>query len=377
MRKLGCQRGGDVEGARHAKICVVSRVLVLFGGRSPEHSISCLSAHTVTRALTDAGHTVLTVGIRQDGRWTRSDVPVASGDALPKVGDGPTCSLVMRATGVALVTFTNDGDAIAASEPVDVVFPVLHGAGGEDGSIQGFCETVGVAYVGADVAASARGVDKVAMKQDFAAAGLPQVPFVPVTHRVFRDDADAVVRQIVTELPAPWFVKPACEGSSFGISRVEQAADLPAAITHAFTFGAKVIVEAGLTGARELEVGVIGSDDLNITGPGEIVSAHTFYDFSAKYLTASALHIPADVSDDVATQIRDIAATAYRAIGCRSFARVDFFYVDGELLINEINTIPGFTAHSMFPLLWAHENVPFAELVDQLVSAALATRKAG
>lgn len=349
----------------------MSRVLVVFGGRSHEHQISCLSAATVVHALNEAGHDVVTAGITRKGRWTDSDVPVAANGTLPEVAGGNTATLVAFREQVALVTFDEHDATMVRRQTVDVVFPVLHGAGGEDGTIQGLCETIGVPYVGADVAASTLGVDKVAMKQQFAHVGLPQVPFVAVTATQFAADPGPVCDTIVRQLDAPWFVKPACEGSSFGITRVTESNDLAAALTHAFQFGTKVIVEAGQDDAREIEVGVIGSEDIQVTAAGEIVSAHTFYDFDAKYVTASTLVIPADIDATIATQIRILAETAYRAIGCRGLARVDFFLAGTELLVNEINTIPGFTSQSMFPLLWAHEGWPFSQLVDRLITDAL------
>lgn len=344
---------------------------MLFGGRSHEHQISCLSAATVVAALNEAGHTVIPVGITREGRWTDSAVPNAPAGTLPEVTGGNTTALVTFPDGATLVTFDGDDTNIVNRQPIDVVFPVLHGAGGEDGTIQGLCETVGVAYVGADVAASTLGVDKVAMKHQFAQAGLPQVPFVAVTQQQFAKQRDTVLDTIVTTLNAPWFVKPACEGSSFGISRVVDSNELADAVAGAFRFGPKVIVEEGKDGAREIEVGVIGHDELNVTTPGEIVSAHTFYDFDAKYVTASTLVIPADIEPAIAAQIHTLAKQAYQAIGCRGLARVDFFLTDTQLLVNEINTIPGFTSQSMFPLLWAHEGRPFSRLVDRLIADAL------
>ncbi len=349
----------------------MSRILVVFGGRSHEHPISCLSAATVVDALITAGHDVVIVGITRQGRWSRQSVPQAKDTSLPHVNDdAPTATLARLKDGVHLLTFAHDDATVTSQEPVDVVFPVLHGIGGEDGTIQGLCDTLGVAYVGADVAASALGVDKVAMKQAFAARNLPQVAFVPVTKHQFVTGQSGIITTIETTLDGPWFVKPACEGSSFGITRVTDASALADAISHAFTFGEKVIVEAAVTNARELEVGVIGYDDVTVTTPGEIVSAHTFYDFDAKYVTTSTLTIPADIPQDLATKIRSLATVAYRAIGCRGMARVDFFYTGTELYVNEINTIPGFTAHSMFPLLWAHEGWTFSQLVDRLVNDA-------
>lgn len=346
----------------------------MFGGRSHEHQISCLSARTVVDAARAAGHTPVTVGVDRQGRFVRCDVPVAEPGLLPEVGDGPTATLVRTREQVDVVTFNDDG-TVTTAEPVDVAFAVMHGAGGEDGTIQGLFDTLGLPYVGANVAASALGVDKIAMKQQFAAAGLPQVPFVAVTRPAFTASPQTVVDEIARRLHAPWFVKPACEGSSFGISRIDDKNALDDAIRHAFTFGARVIVEEGVVGARELEVGVIGDADPEITVPGEIVSAHTFYDFDAKYTVSSTLNIPADVPESLVEQIKRLATVAYQAIGCTGLARVDFFLTGEKLLVNEINTIPGFTAHSMFPMLWAHEGMPFPQLVDRLISDALHAAK--
>lgn len=347
----------------------MSRVLVVFGGRSHEHQISCLSAATVVTGLATAGHTPVTVGVTRDGRWVRTDVPDAPAGTLPEVNDGPTATLVVTGDGVDVLTF-DDAGHVTAREPVDVAFAVMHGAGGEDGTIQGMFATLGLPYVGANVAASALGVDKIAMKRTFAAHGIPQTPFVGVTRHTFHTDPAATVTAITDTLAAPWFVKPACEGSSFGISRIDDPDQLAEAITHAFTFGADVIVEAAVMDARELEVGVLGSDTPEVTGPGEIVSAHTFYDFDAKYSVASQLIIPADVPPQQVAEIKRLAQVAYQAIGCTGFARVDFFLTGDTLLLNEINTIPGFTGHSMFPLLWAHEGMPVHELCDRLVRDA-------
>lgn len=352
----------------------MTRVLVLFGGRSAEHEVSCLSATSVLEVIDRDRYEVLTVGITKDGRWTLTDgVPPAAGPRqLPSVDpDGPTAALVGTRSGPQLVQLGDDGGRVASLGPIDVAFPVLHGPWGEDGTVQGMLATVGVPYVGADVTASSIGIDKGAMKAAFAAAGLPQLAYLTVHRTRWENEADDVLTDLLDRLPLPWFTKPARQGSSIGISKVSSIGELDAAMTAAFAYDDVVVVEQGLVGARELEVGVLGDSDIEVTRPGEIVPSHEFYDFEAKYLDTSELRIPADVPDEVVQRCVALARRAFRAIGCRGLARVDLFLdVDGELVVNEINTIPGFTPASMFPMLWAAEGVGYPELVDRLLSSA-------
>jgi D-alanine-D-alanine ligase len=353
---------------------VPTRVLLLYGGRSSEHQISCLSASSVLEVVDRDRYEVVSVGITRDGRWTLTDgvAPPREGEVLPEVDDdGPTVALVASRAGPMLVELDDDGGRVASHGRIDVAFPLLHGPWGEDGTIQGLLATVGVPYVGADVTASSIGIDKAAMKASFAAAGLPQGGYVAVHRGRWRGDRDGVLAELEAALPLPWFTKPARQGSSIGISKVKHVDQLDEAMDLALTYDDVVVVEEGLEFARELELGVLGRDDLDVTRPGEIVPSHEFYDFEAKYLDASELHIPADVPTELAGRLDELARTAYRAIGCRGMARVDFFLQrDGRLVINEINTIPGFTPLSMFPQLWAGEGVSYAQLVDRLLSSA-------
>lgn len=350
-------------------------VLVLFGGRSAEHEISCLSARNVVEALKQGPHHVTTVGITREGRWTLTDVPIAPGDGLPFVDDtGHTVGVVGTRKGPTLVVFPDDGESYEHS-PVDVCFPVLHGPYGEDGTVQGLLASVGVPYVGADVASSAIGVDKRQMKGAFAVAGLPQVAHTFVTRSNWERDSDKAVGEVERTLSYPVFTKPARQGSSIGISRCVDRDALIHGVGEALRHDRVVIVEAAVVGARELECGVLGNVDLDVTAPGEIVTAHEFYDFEGKYLDEGlVLRCPADVPDDVRDRCVEYAERAFRSIGARGMARVDLFYIeeDDQVLVNEINTIPGFTPASMFPRIWSAHGVDGPQLVDRLLRLAMA-----
>jgi D-alanine-D-alanine ligase len=353
----------------------VKRVVLLYGGRSSEHAISCLSARSVLAVIDRDRYEVLPVGITRVGRWTLTDgrIEPAPGERLPEVADdGPTVALVGTRRGPQLVQIDDDGDGgTRALGHVDVAFPLLHGPWGEDGTVQGLLATVGVPYVGADVTASSIGIDKAAMKATFAARGLPQLGYLAVHRARWQAAPEEVAQELAARLPAPWFIKPARQGSSIGISKVRDIAGLPVAMQAAYDHDEVVVIEEGLEGARELEVGVLGHERLEVTQVGEIVPSHEFYDFEAKYLDASELLIPADVPASVAERIDGLAREAFRAIGCRGLARVDFFARrDGEVVINEINTIPGFTPASMFPMLWAAAGLDYPELVDRLLRDA-------
>ncbi|MDP8930736.1 MAG: D-alanine--D-alanine ligase [Actinomycetota bacterium] len=357
------------------------RVLVLYGGRSSEHEVSCLSARSVLAALNADRYDVLPVGITREGRWVLTDGHSVApyGRALPEVsGDGTTVALVLGRKGPRLVHFDSDDHFEIVSE-VDVAFPVLHGPYGEDGTIQGLFATLGVPYVGADVTASSVGIDKRAMKSAFKARGLPQVPYLPVSCERWQQDRDAMVDELEAALRYPLFTKPARQGSSIGITKVRDRKTLEAGLEESFEYGRVAIVEEGIEGVREIEVGVIGNSELEVTKPGEVVPTREFYDFEAKYLDAPELVIPADLPDDVTGRVRDLALQAYQAIGCRGMARVDLFLRPAgcdatareEVCVNEINTIPGFTPNSMFPRLWQTQGVSYPELVDRLLGLAL------
>lgn len=352
------------------------RVAVLFGGRSSEHAISCVSAGSVLSVLDREAYDVVAVGITTDGRWVLTDEatqPLAIEDGvLPAVREGADVVLAHRTLEVR-----GARDVPAELLAVDVVFPVLHGPWGEDGTIQGLLETAGVPYVGSGVFASAAAMDKTRMKALFTAAGIAQTTYEVVTDRQWRTaPADVLAR--IRALGRPVFVKPARAGSSVGITRVQASHDLEAAVELARQHDPLVIVEAAVEGAREVECGVlVDADGVPCAAPAlaEIVvrEGHDFYDFEAKYLEDAAdLVVPADLDAEVAERVREVSLRAFDALGCEGLARCDVFVrPDGTVLINEVNTMPGFTPISMYPRVWAASGVPYADLVDRLVQDAL------
>ncbi len=355
---------------------------VVFGGRSSEHGVSCLTAADVIRALDPQRYEVVPVGITPDGRWV-----LESGDPhrfaitdgrLPEV-DGAGATVALRPADEGGLVVSEPGAVPRALGEVDVVLPLLHGPWGEDGTVQGLLEVAGVRYVGAGVLASAVGMDKEFMKLAFAAAGLPQLPYVVIRPGRWQREPGAV-RTDVAALGLPVFVKPARAGSSFGITRVDRSEDLEAAIAAAQAHDPKVIVESAALETREVECGVLAGaggarPEASVVGeiridPG---SGHAFYDFEAKYVDGSAgLQIPADLDAETADRIRRWAVDAFEAIDAEGLARVDFFVLpDGGVLVNELNTMPGFTPTSMFPQLWAASGLSYPALVDRLLRLAL------
>lgn len=352
------------------------RVAVVFGGRSSEHAISCISAGSVIAALDPERYDVVPVGIAADGRWVLESadpghLALGPGGELPSVTGDREIAL----TPSKGLVVTEPGDVPTVLGDVDVVFPVMHGPWGQDGTLQGLLEMAGVRYVGAGVLSSAVGTDKHFMKQLFLAAGLPVLPYVLVRPRQWEQDP-AAIREAVEALDYPVFVKPARAGSSFGITRVDAAVDLDAAIEEARRFDPKVLVEAAATNAREVEIGVLQGLDGGGPETSEIAeitvgSEHAFYDFEAKYLEES-FRIPASLNDDVTTQVRELATRAFEALDVEGLARVDFFVLkDNRVVLNEVETMPGFTATSMFPLLWQASGLTYPELVERLVQLAL------
>ncbi|MBW3663485.1 MAG: D-alanine--D-alanine ligase [Actinobacteria bacterium] len=348
------------------------RVLILYGGRSSEHEVSCLSARSVLNAIDRDRYEVVPVGITRAGRWVLTDgtIEPRPGHPLPEVEDvGDTVALVRSRSGANLVRFV--GDEVETVGAIDVAFPVLHGPYGEDGTVQGQLATVDVPYVGADVTASSVGIDKRAMKLAFKARGLPQVPFLAVRIERWQAERGALLDEIEGAIGYPLFTKPARQGSSIGISKVGDREELASGLEEAFGYDRVAIVEEGLEHPREVEVAVLGNDTIEVTPPGEIKPSHDFYDFEAKYLDESELIVPAELDDEMLKRIDDIARQAYGSIGCRGMARIDFFVTRaGELYLNEINTIPGFTPASMFPRLWQAQGVSYPELVDRLLELA-------
>ena len=338
------------------------RVAVVIGGRSSEHAISCISGRSICEALDPSRYDVQVVGIRRDGRWVQSpdrglDILDLSG-TLPEVSaDAPEVT-------------------VDACLDVDVVFPVLHGPWGEDGTVQGLLETMGVPYVGSGVLSSAVCMDKGFMKANLEEAGLDVGRYVVLTDRDWRTDSRACLDRLA-ELGLPVFVKPARAGSSLGIAKVAAAADLVPAIEAARKHDPRLIVEAAVSGPREIECGVL-VDDGGLPAASrcaEIIvnDEHEFYDFEAKYLDDSAtLVVPADLPAPIEDRVRTMAVRAFDALSCEGLARVDFFVQDdGTVILNEVNTMPGFTSISMYPRMWGASGVDYPQLVDRLIQDAL------
>jgi D-alanine-D-alanine ligase len=315
------------------------RVGVIYGGRSGEHEVSLLSAQSVMEALDGAKYTIIPIKIDQDGSWQGPSI-----QADPK-----------------------------ENPDLDVVFPVLHGTFGEDGTIQGLLELANLPYVGAGVAASAAAMDKAFMRTLFTQAGLPLLPWDSFLHYEWKENAQVIKERLESALGYPMFVKPANLGSSVGITKVKSPADLGPAVELALEYDRKLVVEQGLIGAREVECSVLGHHKPQVSLAGEIVPAHEFYDYKAKYHNEkSRLIIPAPLNDEQSQKIKDYAIRAFQAVDCSGMGRVDFF-VDqqGEIFVNEINTIPGFTQISMYPKLWEHSGLPYPALLDRLIAIAL------
>ncbi len=358
------------------------RVAVVFGGRSSEHSVSCVSAGSVLRALDPARYDVLPVGIARDGRWVLAStapgrLEIAAG-RLPEV-DPCAVDVVLAGDSSRQLTVLAPGQPPQALGAIDVVFPVLHGPYGEDGTLQGLLEMAGVPYVGSGVFASAAAMDKGHMKALLANAGLPIGRYELITPRQWRSARAETLDRLAT-LGFPMFVKPARAGSSMGVSRVSDLEALADAVEMAREHDPRVVVEAAVPG-RELECGVLesltgGPPETSVVGEIRVTGGQAFYDFEAKYLDdATELDVPADLPEPLSRQVRQMAATAFEALGCEGLARVDFFLrPDGSVLVNEVNTMPGFTPVSMFPLLWSASGLDYPALVTRLVDTALARR---
>ena len=346
-------------------------VAVVFGGRSTEHAISCVSAGSVLAALDPERYEVVPVGMTPVGGWSLQPADPARlairHGVLPALdSSGPELTVVGDATHHGMSDVLRD---------VDVVFPVLHGPWGEDGTLQGLFELAGIPYVGSGVFASAAAMDKGHMKAMFRSEGLPVGDYRVISDARWRSDRSGVLEELAT-VGLPLFVKPARAGSSLGISKVTGPADLEKAIEAARAHDPRVIVEAAVEAAREIECGVLagvdGTPQVSVCAEILVSPGHEFYDFEAKYLDDGVdLVVPADLPDDVSARVRDLALQAYDVLGCEGLARVDFFVQGDSVLINELNTMPGFTPTSMFPLVWAHSGVDYPTLVDRLIADAL------
>jgi len=368
------------------------KVGLLFGGCSGEHEVSISSARAIAQALTEGENSskyeLQPFYIQKDGLWQVGNLAqqvLTSGQARSLAGTETKTSdpLAVMAQAVSLTPENQAGNGAIEQSRVDVWFPILHGPNGEDGTVQGLLKLLQVPFVGSGVLGSALGMDKIAMKMIFAQAGLPQVKYRAV-NRLWRPQLrsqiyanpsvfPALGEELETALGYPCFVKPANLGSSVGISKVRTRQELEAALDSAASYDRRIIVEAGVV-AREVECAVLGNDTPRASVVGEISFTSDFYDYETKYTEGLAgLAIPADLPPEVTKKIQEMAIAAFQALDCAGLARVDFFYVEstGEVLINEINTMPGFTATSMYPQLWAATGVSFAELVDQLIQLAL------
>lgn len=360
------------------------RIAIVFGGRSSEHAVSCSSAASVLRAIDRDAFDVVPIGIAKDGSW----VLVPDDPEALQLAPGHIPQVDASGAGVVAPLSTTDrslhvrgaGGVLEELGTVDVVFPLLHGPWGEDGTIQGMLDLADVRYVGSGVFASAAGMDKHFMKVVWAGHGLPIGPYAVITDRAWRSDPAAAL-DAASSMGFPVFVKPARAGSSMGITGVAEPDGLRAAIEAAREHDPKVLVEAAIFG-REIECAVLqgrGVDAPRTSEVGEIrvVKGHEFYDFEAKYLAESDVELvcPADVPSDVSDQIRRLAARAFDALGCEGLGRVDFFYTDdGRVVLNEINTMPGFTPHSMYPRMWAATGIDYPQLVAELIALAMERR---
>jgi len=346
------------------------RVMVLFGGRSGEHEVSIDSAASVMDALDRDKYEVVPVAITREGRWLPGVAPaqLAAGEGTPEEVSPATGIEAADPAGLALAAV---GRARTDPRGVDVVVPVLHGTYGEDGTVQGLLELARVPYVGAGVAGSAVGMDKVLMKTVLAGHGMPQARFRSCLRRDWEENAASVIRTVEGELGYPCFVKPANLGSSVGVSKVRSREELVPAMDLACRYDRKIVVEEFVDG-REMEVAVLGNDDPAASLPGEVVPLSAFYDYEAKYSEGLArLEIPARLPPETVDRLRELAVRVFKALDCAGLARVDFFVRGDEVLVNEINTMPGFTRQSMFPKLWEATGIGYRELLDRLIALAV------
>jgi D-alanine-D-alanine ligase len=339
------------------------KVVVLYGGRSVEREVSRVSARTIVQALDRSKYEVVPLAVDESGRF------LSGADSTRLLAEGPVPDRFRRAepaTGALVPIEISPGRA-------DVVFPIIHGSTGEDGTLQGFLEFLGIPYVGAGVTGSAIGMDKAVFKTLLRSAGIPTPRFVVVR----ASERGARVRELVAELPLPLFVKPATSGSSVGVNKVKDLTRLDDALEEAFRYDERALVEEGID-ARELECSVLGDEEPRASVPGEVVPGHEFYDYDDKYRDdKSRLLIPAPVPENVSEEVRRLAVEAFRLCGISGMARVDFFLERGtdRVLVNELNTLPGFTAISMYPKLWEASGLPLPALLDELIRLAIARKE--
>lgn len=342
---------------------------ILFGGKSAEHEVSLQSAKNIIDAIDREKYRPVLIGIDKSGRWLMHD----EADYLLNANDPKLIKLNQSTRRVALVP-QNDGKLTSFNsneelESIDVVFPVVHGPFGEDGALQGLLKMADIPFVGAGVLGSAVGMDKDVMKRLLRDAGIPVAGFTAVR---FNEDLPGYAA-IIAKLGEPFFVKPANLGSSVGISKVHDAAEYNQAVTSAFNYDNKILLEENIQG-REIECSVLGNDDPVASLPGEIIPRHEFYSYDAKYIDeqGAALEIPANLPEDTVNRIRELSLAAFKVLSCEGMARVDFFLRgDADIILNEINTIPGFTSISMYPRLWKASGISYVELIDRLIQLAI------
>ena len=362
---------------------------MLYGGRSGEHEVSLASAAAVFAHLDRARYEPVAIRIEKDGKWAIAERPpttMSAGEVIEQArldSNRPSRAnrevhLVAHPSDNTILSIDRsrdtDGGALVTGLNLDVIFPVLHGPYGEDGTIQGLLELANVPYVGAGVLASSVGMDKGMMKVVFAASGLPVCPYTVVRRRDWLENRTETLATIERELGYPLFVKPANLGSSVGISKAKERTSLAEAMDLAGSFDRRIVVEAAVPEAREIECAVLGNDDPEASVPGEVIPSREFYDYEAKYIDAgSETVIPADLPPDLSEQVRRLSIEAFRAIDGAGMARVDFLLSrrDGSLFVNEVNTIPGFTTISMYSKMWAASGVTYAELLDRLIALAI------
>ncbi|MDV6378506.1 D-alanine--D-alanine ligase [Sporosarcina sp. GW1-11] len=336
------------------------RLGLVYGGKSAEHEVSLSTARAVTQALDLTKYEVLPIYITMQGEWVKGSPltgPATDIETLRLASENPKQDHI--------------GGFLQGDMP-EVILPLLHGTNGEDGTVQGLFEVLNIPYAGNGVLASSAGMDKVIMKQLFAQAGLAQVEYVHFIRSAWRQDAQKLLDQAEQKLAYPMFVKPANLGSSVGISKAQDRESLQQAIELALKFDRKIIIEQGIT-AREIEMAVLGNDHPEVSVTGEIQPVADFYDYEAKYQDQSTeLSIPAEISDNTAQHMKDMAIRAFKVLDCAGLVRTDFFVTqDDEVLINEVNTLPGFTPTSMFPLLWQKTGLTYPELIDRLIELAI------
>ena len=343
------------------------RVGVLLGGRSGEHEVSVLSAGSILAALDRSRFDIVPIGITGEGRWLLlNDLEAVKARGRVEEGDGTHVYLAPEPMGGVLL-----GPGLQEVAQVDVVFPVLHGTFGEDGTVQGLLEMACVPYVGAGVLASSVGMDKAMMKVLFQAKGIPTVRFSVIPRRRWRNDPGGVCAEVEDLYGYPVFVKPANLGSSVGVTKAKNRGDLEGALETAALYDTKMLVEEAAVG-REVECGVLGNGVPEASIPGEIIPCREFYDYNAKYIDGrSELLIPAPLPPGITQQVQELSLAAFRAIDCSGMARVDFFITETKVLVNEINTIPGFTSISAYPKMWEASGIPYSQLLSRLVDLAM------